>query len=320
MKKIVNIAIQMDHISTINVTTDSTFAITLEAQVRGYNLFHYTPDQLYMRDNKVFANAEPMSLRDNKQDYYYLAKKEIIDLSQMDVVLIRQDPPFNMNYISSTYLLDKINTKTLIINNPFWIRNSPEKIFVTEFIELTPPTLISRDITQIVKFYSEIKDVIIKPLYGNGGEGIFRINQGDRNLYSLIEMLLSRYPEPLIVQLYLPQVRNGDKRILLLNGKPVGAINRIPSESENRSNIHVGGKAELSELTNAENNICRRIGPILQERGLFFTGIDVIGDYITEINVTSPTCIREIHKLGGDNIASLFWDKVETLFETLIKK
>ncbi|MBY7648970.1 MAG: glutathione synthase [Candidatus Liberibacter europaeus] len=317
MNKISNIAIQMDHISTINVAGDSTFAIAIEAQERGYKLFHYTPDQLGMRDNKVYACAEPLSLRDNNDSYYSLGAKEIVDLSQMDVVLVRQDPPFNMNYITSTYLLEKIHPKTLIINNPLWIRNSPEKIFVTEFPDLTPPTLISRDVNQIHQFYLEMKDIIIKPLYGNGGLGVFRITLGDRNFSSLIEILFAQYPEPLVVQAYLPQVRKGDKRIILLDGKPVGAINRVPSESDNRSNIHAGGKAELTELNDTEKDICRRIAPALRKRDLLFVGIDVIGDFITEINVTSPTCIREIYQCGGNNIASLFWNEAETKLNLL---
>ncbi|CAL9914754.1 Glutathione synthetase [Candidatus Liberibacter solanacearum] len=319
MIKISNIAIQMDHISTINPREDSTFAIALEAQIRGSQIFHYTPDQLFIRENKIYAYVEPLFLYDNQENYYSLREKQLVNLSQMDVILIRQNPPFNMHYITNTYLLEKINSKTLILNNPFWIRNSPEKIFVTEFSELMPPTLISRDIPQITKFYLEMKDIIIKPLYGNGGNGVFRITPEDRNFSSLIEILFDKYPEPLIIQSYLPQVRNGDKRILLLDGKPVGAINRIPSEKDNRSNIHAGGKAELTELTNREKDICHRIGPSLQERGLFFTGIDVIGNYITEINVTSPTCIREIYKHGGNNIASLFWDAVEEKVQWLNK-
>ncbi|AKK19994.1 glutathione synthase [Candidatus Liberibacter africanus] len=311
MKKIHKVAIQMDHISTIKAEKDSTFAIALEAQKRKYQLFHYTPDQLYIRDNKVYAKTQLLSLYDQKEQYYSLGEENNVDLSQMDVILIRQDPPFNMHYITSTYLLEKINYKTRIVNNPFWIRNSPEKIFVTEFSELMPPTLISRDIHQITQFYLEMKDVIIKPLYGNGGIGVFRMTPGDRNFSSLIEMLFEKYPEPLVVQSYLPQVRKGDKRILLLNGEPVGAINRIPSEVDNRSNIHAGGKTELIQLTQNDQDICNRIGESLRKRGLFFTGIDIIGDHITEINITSPTCIREIHQSGGNDIASLFWDGIE---------
>ncbi|MBL0848631.1 MAG: glutathione synthase [Candidatus Liberibacter ctenarytainae] len=317
--KIRNIAIQMDHISTIDVVGDSTFALALEAQIRGYKIFHYTPNQLYLRENKIQASAEPMTLYDTKEHYYSLGGTQTIDLSQMDVVLIRQDPPFNMNYITSTYLLEKIHPKTLVVNNPFWIRNSPEKIFITEFSELMPPTLISRDVIQIENFYLEMKDIIIKPLYGNGGAGIFRMNQEDRNFSSLIEILLEKYPEPLIAQAYLPQIRKGDKRIILLNGEPVGAINRIPSERDNRANIHVGGNIEPSELTSVEKDICHRIGPKLRERGLFFTGIDVIGNYVTEINVTSPTCIRQIYQYGGSNISSLFWDGIEDQFVSLKK-
>ncbi|AGA64170.1 Glutathione synthetase [Liberibacter crescens BT-1] len=311
MRKIKTIAIQMNHVSSINIDTDATFAIGLEAQTRGYQLFHYTPDQLFMRNNKIYAHAEPMILRDIKDNHYELGEAEIIDLSKIDVVLIRQDPPFNMAYITCTYLLERLHPQTLVLNNPFWIRNSPEKLFVFEFSDLMPPTLISRNIDEIMKFRVEIGDIILKPLYGNGGHGVLYLSKEDRNFASLTELMLTISQEPFIVQAYLPQIHEGDTRILLLDGEPVGAINRVHAEHDNRSNIHAGGRAEPKEITSQEQEICRRIGASLRERGLFFTGIDVIGGYLTEINVTSPTCIREVQKFGGNDIASLFWNSVE---------
>ena len=306
MAKITNVAIQMDHVSTINITGDSTFAMGLEAQARGYRLFHYLPDQLSMRDGAVYAHAEPMVLRDDKGNHFDLGPSERIDLSQMDVVLLRQDPPFDMNYITSTHLLERVHPKTLVVNDPAWVRNSPEKIFVTEFAGLMPKTLISKDVSEIRKFREEMGDIILKPLYGNGGAGVFHSTRDDRNFTSLLEMFAQMYREPYIAQQYLPDVRKGDKRIILIDGEPVGAINRVPAEHDSRSNMHVGGRAEHSELTTREKEICARIGPALKERGFTLVGIDVIGDYMTEINVTSPTGIREVKKFGGADIAALF--------------
>ncbi|WP_337268049.1 glutathione synthase [Oryzifoliimicrobium ureilyticus] len=311
MAQIKNVAIQMDHVAGINIAGDSTFAMGLEAQVRGYNLFHYTPDRLSMRDGKIFATAEPMKLRDVKGDHFELGAPERIDLSTMDVVLLRQDPPFDMSYITSTHLLERIHPATLVVNDPAWVRNSPEKIFVTEFADLMPKTLISRDPAEIRRFREEMGDMILKPLYGNGGAGVFHSTRDDRNLSSLLEMFGQLFREPYIAQEYLPAVRKGDKRIILVEGEPVGAINRVPAEHDSRSNMHVGGRAEATELTDREKEICRRIGPALRERGFIFVGIDVIGDYLTEINVTSPTGIREIKKFGGVDAAALMWDAVE---------
>ncbi|MFM2277811.1 MAG: glutathione synthetase [Pseudomonadota bacterium] len=311
MARIKNVAIQMDHVSTINITGDSTFAMGLEAQARGYRLFHYTPNQLSMRDGEIYAQAEVMELRDVKGDHFTLAPAERINLADMDVVLLRQDPPFDMAYITSTHLLERVHPKTLVVNDPNWVRNSPEKIFVTEFADLMPKTLITRDVSEIARFRAEMGDIILKPLYGNGGAGVFHSSRDDRNFSSLLEMFGQLFREPYIAQQYLPAVRKGDKRIILIDGEPVGAINRVPAETDSRSNMHVGGRAEHTELTDREREICARIGPSLRERGFILVGIDVIGDYMTEINVTSPTGIREVKKFGGADIASLFWDAVE---------
>lgn len=305
------IAVQMDHISTINITGDTTFALCLEAQARGHELYHYTPDRLSMRDGVVTARLEKLEVRDVKGDHYTLSEPERRDLSEMDVVLLRQDPPFDMNYITTTHLLERIHPKTLVVNDPAWVRNSPEKIFVTEFPDLMPETLITKDIQEVLEFRKQYGDIIIKPLYGNGGAGVFHLTTDDRNLTSLLEMFEQMYREPFIAQRYLKDVRAGDKRIILIDGEPVGAINRVPAESDARSNMHVGGRAEATELTAREKEICARIGPSLKERGFILVGIDVIGDYMTEINVTSPTGLREIKRFGGADVAALFWDAVE---------
>ncbi|TBG61297.1 glutathione synthase [Rhizobium leguminosarum] len=311
MAKITNVAVQMDHVEGINIAGDSTFAMSLEAQVRGYNLFHYTPDRLSFRDGKLYASVEPMVLRDLKGDHYELGVPERVDLATMDVVLLRQDPPFDMAYITSTHLLERIHPKTLVVNDPAWVRNSPEKIFVTEFSDLMPKTLITKDAAEIRRFRDEMGDIILKPLYGNGGAGVFHSTRDDRNLSSLLEMFGQLFREPFIAQQYLPDVRKGDKRIILVDGEFAGAINRVPAEHDSRSNMHVGGRAEATELTPRQQEICTRIGPALRERGFLLVGIDVIGDYMTEINVTSPTGIREVKKFGGADIASLLWDAIE---------
>ncbi|MBN9047534.1 MAG: glutathione synthase [Rhizobiales bacterium] len=305
------VAVQMDHIGTVNITGDTTFALSLEAQRRGHELFHYTPDRLSMRDGVVSARVEKMELRDVKGDHYTLGEPVRRDLSEMDVVLLRQDPPFDMNYITTTHLLERIHPKTLVVNDPAWVRNSPEKIFVTEFPDLMPETLITKDPQEVMDFRREFGDIILKPLYGNGGAGVFHLADGDRNLSSLLEMFGQMFREPFIAQRYLKDVRAGDKRIILIDGEPVGAINRVPSETDARSNMHVGGRAEPTKLTAREREICDRIGPSLKERGFILVGIDVIGDYMTEINVTSPTGVREIQRFDGTDIASLFWDAVE---------
>ncbi|UTO28616.1 glutathione synthase [Bartonella harrusi] len=306
------IAIQMDHISTIQIQGDTTFALALAAQERGHSLFHYTPDHLSMRDGCIIARLEPLIVNDEEGNHYELGESVRIELMDMDVVLLRQDPPFDLNYITTTHLLERIHSKTLVVNDPAWVRNSPEKIFVTEFPDLMPETLITKDIEEISDFRATFGDIILKPLYGNGGAGIFHLKKDDRNLASLLEMFAQIYREPFIVQRYLDAVRKGDKRIILLDGVPVGAINRVPVETDARSNMHVGGRAEKIDFTKRDYEICERIGPALKERGLLLVGIDVIGDYITEINVTSPTGIREIKRFCGADVAHLFWDIVES--------
>lgn len=305
------IAVQMDHINSIRIAGDTSFALCLAAAERGHELYHYTPDRLSMRDGVVSAALEPLQVRDIEGDHFTLGEAVHTDLSEMDVILLRQDPPFDMNYITTTHLLERIHPKTLVVNDPAWVRNSPEKIFVTEFPDLMPETLITKDLQEVLKFRREFGDIIIKPLYGNGGAGVFHLTSDDRNLTSLLEMFEQMYREPFIAQRYLKDVRSGDKRIILIDGEPVGAINRVPAESDARSNMHVGGRAEATELTAREKEICACIGPSLKERGFILVGIDVIGDYMTEINVTSPTGIREIKRFGGADIAQLFWDVVE---------
>lgn len=305
------IAVQMDHINSIRIAGDTSFALCLAAFERGHELYHYTPDRLSMRDGVVSATLEPLQVRDIEGDHYTLGEAVRTDLSEMDVILLRQDPPFDMNYITTTHLLERIHPKTLVVNDPSWVRNSPEKIFVTEFPDLMPETLITKDIQEVLEFRKAYGDIIIKPLYGNGGAGVFHLTTDDRNLTSLLEMFEQMYREPFIAQRYLKDVRAGDKRIILIDGEPVGALNRVPAESDARSNMHVGGRAEATVLTEREKEICARIGPSLKERGFILVGIDVIGDYMTEINVTSPTGIREIKRFGGADIAHLFWDVVE---------
>jgi glutathione synthase len=305
------IAVQMDHVSTVNIMGDTSFALSLEAQRRGHSLFHYTPDRLTQENSRIYARVEEMQLRDEPGNHFTLGEPVRTELTEMDVILLRQDPPFDMNYITTTHMLERVHPRTLVVNDPAWVRNSPEKIFVTEFPDLMPETLITRDAGEIAAFRRQHRDIIIKPLYGNGGAGIFHLREDDRNLASLLEMFSQMFREPFIVQRYLPEVRKGDKRIILIDGEAAGAINRVPAEHDSRSNMHVGGRAEATELTDREREICARIGPSLRERGFILVGIDVIGDYLTEINVTSPTGIREVKRFGGADIAALFWDAVE---------
>jgi len=309
--KALKIGIQMDHISTIAIGGDSTFALALEAQARGHKLFHFTPDRLQLRDGTVSAEIEALEVRDIEGDHFTLDEPELTNLSTLDVILLRQDPPFDMSYITNTHLLERIHPDTLVVNDPASVRNAPEKILVMEFADLMPPTLITRDNSAIRAFREEFGDIIIKPLYGNGGAGVFRLADGDQNLSSLLEMFEGLNREPLIAQQYLKDVRKGDKRIILVDGEPVGAINRVPPEGDARSNMHVGGVAEHAGLTDRELEICKRIKPTLLEHGFIFVGIDVIGDYMTEINVTSPTGIREVKKFSGTDIAALVWDAIE---------
>ncbi len=307
-----SVAVQMDHIARINIRGDSTFALMLEAQRRGHRLFHYTPNRLSLNNGRVEARLETVTVRDTPGDHFTLGETERADLSAFDVVLLRQDPPFDMGYITTTHLLERVHPKTLVVNDPAEVRNAPEKIFVTEYPDLMPPTLLSRDAEEIRDFRLAHGDIIVKPLYGNGGAGVFRISEGDQNLASLLEIFSTAFPaQPYVVQRYLPAVRAGDKRIILVDGVAVGAINRVPADGEARSNMHVGGRAEKAGLTEREREICARIGPSLKERGFILVGIDVIGDYLTEINVTSPTGIREVKRFGGADIAALVWDAIE---------
>jgi len=305
------VAIQMDPIESVNIAADSTFALALEAEARGHTLVYYHPKQLSFRDGKVTATVQPLSVRPVKGDHFTLGEPKRIDLAETDVVLLRQDPPFDMGYITNTHLLERIHPGTLVVNDPREVRNAPEKLFVTTFQGLMPPTLITSDPAEIRSFRAEHGDIILKPLYGNGGAGVFRLKSDDENLGSLLEMYGTFYHQPVMVQRYLPQVRRGDKRIILIDGEFAGAINRVPAEGEARSNMHVGGRPEPVDPSARDLEICRAIGPELKARGLIFAGIDVIGDWLTEINVTSPTGIQEIKRFGGPDGASLIWDAIE---------
>ncbi|HQZ13904.1 MAG TPA: glutathione synthase [Devosia sp.] len=306
------VAVQMDPIESINPRGDSTFALMLEAQARGHVLHYYTPPSLALRDNHLFADVAPIEVFDKpKGEHFALGESHEADLGTYDILLMRQDPPFDMNYITITHMLERIHPKTFVMNPPAAVRNAPEKILVTEFPDLMPPTLVTRDRARIAAFRREHGNIIVKPLYGNGGAGVFFIQEGDHNLASLIELFEQSFREPFMIQRYLPDVRKGDKRIIIVDGEPVGAINRIPAEGEARSNMHVGGRPELIDLTPRDREICARIAPALKERDMVFVGIDVIGDYLTEINVTSPTGIREIKRFGGPDIAVMIWDALE---------
>jgi len=306
------IAVQMDPIETIDPASDSSFAMMLEAQQRGHELFYYTPDTLTLEHGTLCARVAGVAVKDEpKGNHFTLGQLETRDLSEFDVVLLRQDPPFDMNYITITHMLETIHPKTLVVNPPAQVRNAPEKILVTRFPDLMPPTLITRDREAIRAFRLAHGNIIVKPLYGNGGAGVFFIREGDQNLVSLIELFEQNFPEPFMIQKYLPDVRKGDKRIIIVDGVPVAGLNRIPAVGEARSNMHVGGRPELSELTARDKEICSAIAPALIERGFIFVGIDVIGDYLTEINVTSPTGIREIKRFGGPDIAPLILDAIE---------
>ena len=305
------VAIQMDPIERISIQGDSTFALMLEAQRRGHRLFYYQTGTLALDGNRLYATGQDVTVKDVKGDHFTAGDMRRAELGTFDVVLMRQDPPFDMGYITATHLLDHIHPRTLVVNDPAEVRNAPEKLFLTRYPDLMPPTLISRDIDEIAAFRDAHGDIILKPLYGNGGAGVFRLAEGDRNFAALLELFTQAFREPFIAQKYLPAVRKGDKRIILVDGKPAGAINRVPAEHETRSNMHVGGRPEPAELTKREEEICAAIGPEMKARGLIFAGIDVIGDFLTEINVTSPTGIREVKRFGGADIASLIWDAVE---------
>jgi glutathione synthase len=306
-----NIAVQMDPIERINIRGDSTFAMLLEAQARTYSISYYTPDRLSLRDGKVTATVRSVVVRDVVGDHVTLGEPKHVDLSTFDVVLLRQDPPFDLAYITSTHILERIQPKTLVVNDPAHVRNAPEKVFVTDFPDLMPPTLLTRDLDAIKAFRAEHGDIVMKPLYGKGGEGVFLLTREDLNFGSLYDLFSTLFREQWVVQKFLPAVKKGDKRIILVDGEFAGAVNRVPAADDLRSNMVRGGTPAVTELTEREREICTRIGPALRERGLLFVGIDVIGDYLTEINVTSPTGIRSVKNFGGADIAALLWDKIE---------
>src|SRR5712672_1343624 len=306
-----NVAIQMDPIERINVRGDSSFALLLEAQARGHRLAYYTPDRLALRQNDVFATVRSLTVRDTEDSHFALGEEKRVDLKSFDVILMRQDPPFDLAYISATHLLERLQPATLVVNDPAHVRNAPEKVFVTEFPDLMPPTLITRDLAEIKAFRVEHGDIVMKPLYGHGGGAVFRVLRDDLNFGSLYDMFAVTFREQWVVQAWLPAVKDGDKRIILVDGEYAGAVNRVPAPDDLRSNMVRGGAAQSTELSPREREICARIGPALRERGLIFVGIDVIDGNLTEINVTSPTGIRAIKNLGGADVAALIWDKIE---------
>lgn len=305
------VAVQMDHISTINIAGDSAFALMLEAERRGHQLFHFTPDRLAQIGDKVFARLEPVEVRDVKGDHFTLGEGVRTDLSEIDVILMRQDPPFDMAYVAATHMLEQVHPGTLVVNDPMHVRNAPEKLFVTEFADLMPPTLITRDRAEIDAFRAEHGDIVMKPLFGHGGAAVFRITQDDLNYGSLYDFFAATFREPWVIQRFLPNVKHGDKRIILVDGEFAGAVNRVPAPGDLRSNMVRGGAAQESDLSEREREICARLGPRLRERGLLLVGIDVIDGNLTEINVTAPTGIRAIAKLGGPDIAAMVWDMIE---------
>lgn len=321
MARQLTVAVQMDPMETIGIEGDSTFVLMLEAQARGHALWHYEVRNMWLREGKsslggkreerLFARARPVTVQRMLGAHFSFGETQVIDLATMDVVLMRQDPPFDMAYITATHLLEHIHPKTLVVNDPAAVRNAPEKLLVTHFPDLMPPTMISWDLDAIRGFRAEHQDIIVKPLFGNGGAGVFRIKPDDENFSSLLEMHFTRSREPLMLQRYEPAVRSGDKRIILIDGEPMGAINRVPARGEARSNMHVGGQAEKTVLTPREREICAAIGPTLRQQGLIFVGIDVIGDWLTEINVTSPTGLQEVARFDGVHLEQAIWDRIE---------
>jgi glutathione synthase len=309
------VAIQMDPIEAVDIDADSSFALALEGQARGHGLYHYLPRNLSLKGGRVMVKARPLQVRREPGNHSSLGELAEIDLVTMDVVLMRQDPPFDMAYITATHLLERVHPSTLVVNDPRHVRNAPEKLFVTHFPELMPPTLISADMDEVREFRDEYRDIIIKPLFGNGGAGVFHITPEDENLNALIEMFTEISREPIIAQAYLPEVRQGDKRIILIDGRAAGAINRLPPAGEARANLHAGAVAQKSLLTARERLICEAIGPTLKAQGLIFVGIDVIGDYMTEINVTSPTGIQEASRFDDTNLAGEIWDAIEARYQ-----
>jgi glutathione synthase len=306
-----NIAFQMDPLETINIDTDSSFMMALEALKRGHNLYHYLPRQLVLEGNRLRATARPFTVVRERGRHFTAGAPERLDLAKLDLVMMRQDPPFDMAYITATHMLEHIQPGTLVLNDPASVRNAPEKLFVTHFPDLMPPTLITSDKEAVLDFRARHKDIIVKPLFGNGGAGVFHITPDDENLGALLETFTLLYREPVIVQRYLPEIRRGDKRIILIEGEAVGAVSRVPQQGEARANFHAGGAAKATQLTRREQDICAAIGPTLREQGLVFVGIDVIGDYMTEINVTSPPGIQEINRLNGVALETILWDAIE---------
>lgn len=305
------VAFQMDPITQVDINADSSFRLAEEAQARGHTLFVYSPVDLTYDRGRLKATGQWCTIQRVAAQPAVLGPRETVDLSDMDVVWLRQDPPFDMGYITTTHLLDMVGAETLVVNDPFWVRNAPEKLLVLQFPDLTPPTMIARSLDDLKAFKAEFGDVILKPLYGNGGAGVFRLTAEDRNLNSLHELFTGINREPLIMQQFLPDVAKGDKRIILVDGEPIGAINRVPAAGETRSNMHVGGRPEPVALSDRDREICDRIGPFLREKGQVFVGIDVIGEFLTEINVTSPTGLQELERFDGTNGAALIWDAIE---------
>lgn len=309
-----DIAIQMDPIERIDIDADSTFVLGLEAQRRGHRLFHYLPWHLSLRHDRLVARGRRLTLRRERGQHYTLGDWETCDLARVDMVWMRQDPPFDMAYIAASHLLEHLPPEVVVLNDPRAVRNAPEKMLVMSFPELMPPTLITRDLAEIRAFRDQHRDIIVKPLFGAGGAGVFHLQPGDRNLSALVEMFERLSTEPLMVQRFLPEIRDGDKRIILIEGEPVGAVSRMPKEGEARANFHAGGSAKQTRLTTREREICARIGPTLRQQGLVFAGIDVIGDYLTEINVTSPTGLQEINRLDGVRLEEAMLDAFEARY------
>jgi glutathione synthase len=305
------VAVQMDPIQAIKIAGDSTFALLLEAERRGHRLLHYGPERLSMRDGRVTAAVEPLNVQDIEGSHARLGERTRMDLSECDVILMRQDPPFDIAYITATHLLERIHPKTLVVNDPMSVRNAPEKLFVTHYPQLMPPTLISRDKGEIEAFRREYGAIVMKPLHGHGGAAVIRLVPDDPNFGSVFDLFSVTFREPWVIQQFLPRITEGDKRIVLIEGEPLGAVNRVPAANDLRSNMVRGGAANATELTEREREICATIGPELKARGLILVGIDVIDGRLTEINVTSPTGIRAIRKLGGPDIAAAYWDAVE---------
>ena len=307
-----HVAFQMDPMETVNIDGDTTFALAEAAQARGWTMWEYGPEHLTYDRDRILARARPMTVQRDQSRPANFGSRELIDLAEdVDVVWMRQDPPFDMSYITATHLLERLEGKTLVVNDPKWVRACPEKILPLDYPDLMPATLISRDRIAIDAFRAEYKDIILKPLYGNGGAGIFRVKEDDPNYSSIFEMFMESSREPVIAQAFLPDVSKGDKRILIIDGEPIGAINRVPQKGETRSNMHVGGEARPTELTEDDLRICRAIGPMLKERGQILVGIDVIGDKMTEINITSPTGVQELKRFSGIDAVEACWDAID---------